>query len=87
MIIKIVNDTIEYNNLVFILLIFETYLHIINDNTFNLSITEKTKIIKITINKVIKLHAIRQINDVLYQRNNSQIMKIHKISIDSPILI
>ena len=66
MIIKVVNDTIEYNNLVFTLLVFEIYPHIINDDVFNLSIIERAKIIKITINKVVKIYARRQTNDVLY---------------------
>ena len=56
MIIKIVNDTIEYNNLVFTLLIFETYFRIINDDASSLFIIKKIKIIKITINEIIKLY-------------------------------
>ena len=56
MIIKIVNDTIEYNNLVFILLVFETYSHIINNDASILFIIEKVKIIKITINEIVKFY-------------------------------
>ena len=56
MIIKTVNDTVEYNNLVSILLVFETYSHIINDDIFSLFIIKKNKIIKITINEIVKLH-------------------------------
>ena len=59
MIIKVVNDTIEYNDLVFTLLIFETYPRIINDDAFNLFIIEKTKVIKITMNEVAKIHVKR----------------------------
>ena len=55
-IVKIVNDTIEYNNLVFILLVFETYPRIINDNALSLFIIEKIKIIKIAMNEVVKLY-------------------------------
>ena len=87
MAVKVVNDTTEYNNLVFTLLVFETYPHIINDNALNLFIIKRDKIIKITINEVIKLHARKQINNVLHQRNGSQIMKIHNSSIDFSILI
>ena len=86
-IIKIINDTIEYNNLVSTLLIFETYFRIINDNASSLFIIEKIKIIKIAINEVVKLYIKRQTNDALHQRNDSQIIKIYNISIDSPILI
>ena len=56
MIVKTVNDTIKYNNLVFILLIFETYIHIINDDALNLFIIKRIKIINIAINKVAKLY-------------------------------
>ena len=86
-IIKIVNDTIEYNNLVSTLLVFETYFHIINDDASSLFIIEKVKIIKITMNEIVKLHVKKQTINVLHQRNGSQIMKIHDISIDSSILI
>ena len=56
MIIKTVNDTTKYNDLVSTLLIFETYPRIINDDVSSLSITERAKVIKITINKVAKLY-------------------------------
>ena len=56
MIVKIVNDTVEYNNLVFTLLVFETYFRIINDDVSSLFIIEKIKIVKIAMNEIIKLH-------------------------------
>ena len=66
MIVKVVNDTAEYNNLVSVLLIFETYPRIINNDTSNLFIIKKVKIIKITINEVVKLYVKKQINNILY---------------------
>ena len=71
MIIKVVNDTVEYNNLVFTLLVFETYSRIINNNASSLFIIEKVKIIEITMNEIIKLYIKKQINNVLHQRNDS----------------
>ena len=59
MIIKVVNDTVEYNDLVSTLLVFGTYLRIINDDALSLFTTERAKVIKIIINKVVKLHARR----------------------------
>ena len=56
MIIKVVNDTIEYNGLVFTLLVFETYSRIINDDASSLFIIEKVKVIKITMNEIVKLY-------------------------------
>ena len=58
-IIKTINDTIEYNDLVFTLLIFETYLCIINDDASSLFIIERGKVIKIIINEVVKLYTRR----------------------------
>ena len=66
MIIKIINDIIEYNDLISILLIFEIFLRIINNDIFTLFIIKKIKIIKIIINEIIKLHVKRQINNILY---------------------
>ena len=87
MIIKIVNDTTEYNDLVFTLLVFETYFRIINNDISSLFIIERAKVIKITINEVVKLYVIRQTNDVLYQRNDFQIIKMHDTSIGFSMLI
>ena len=56
MTIKAVNDTIEYNDLVFTLLIFGTYSRIINDDALSLFIIERAKVIKIIMNEVVKLH-------------------------------
>ena len=86
-IIKTVNDTIEYNNLVFTLLIFETYSRIINNDISNLFIIEKVKIINIIMNEIVKLHIKKQINNVLYQRNDPQIIRIYNILINFSILI
>ena len=70
MTIKTVNDTVEYNDLVFTLLIFETYFRIINNDALSQFIIEKKKIIKIAINEIVKLHIKKQINNVLHQRND-----------------
>ena len=66
MTVKAINDTIEYNDLVSTLLIFETYSRITNDDVLNLFIIEKIKIINITMNKITKLYVKKQINNVLY---------------------
>ena len=86
-IIKVVNDIIEYNDLVSTLLVFETYFRIINDDALSLFIIEKVKVIKIAMNEIVKLYVKRQTINVLYQRNDPQIIKIHNNSIDSSILI
>ena len=59
MAIKVVNDTAEYNGLVSTLLVFGTYSRIINDDASNLFIIEKAKVIKITMNEIVRLHVKR----------------------------
>ena len=58
-IIKLINDIIKYNDLILILLIFEIFFYIINDDISTLSIIERAKVINIIIIKIIKLHAKR----------------------------
>ena len=81
------NDIIEYNDFVPILLIFETFPRIINDDTPTLSTTEKTKAINMVIIEMSKFHVTKQINDALYQRNGPHTIKMHNIPIDSPMLV
>ena len=59
MIVKAVNDIVEYNGLMPTLLIFETFPHITNNDTSTLSITDRVKAINIVITEVIKLHVKR----------------------------
>ena len=59
MVVKAVNDTAEYNDLISTLLVFETYPRIINDNVSSLFIIKKAKVIKITMNEIVKLHVKR----------------------------
>ena len=56
MVIKAVNNTVGYNDLVFILLVFGIFLRITNNDAFTLFITERTKIISITIAEISKFH-------------------------------
>ena len=59
MAIKAINDIVEYNNLILILLVFEIFSYIINDNILILSTIKRVKAINIVTIKVIKLYAKR----------------------------
>lgn len=87
MAIKAVNDTTGYNGLVPTLLVFETFPRITNDDTPTLSTTERAKAINITMTEIAKLHAKRQVNNALHQRNGPQTMRIHDTSIGSLVLM
>ncbi len=84
---KIINDSIELNDLISTLLVFEIYFPMIEMNASSFIIIQRTIAMKKTMNEVRKLHAIRQINDVLNTRNESTIILIHGLSLNSLVLI
>jgi hypothetical protein len=83
---KVINDSIELNDLISTLLIFEAYSRMIEMNVSSLTITQRAIAMKKTMNEVRKLHAIRQINDALNIRNDS-ISFIHDLSLNFLILM
>ena len=87
MAIKAVNDTAGYNGIIPTLLVFGTFPRITNDDAPTLSTTERAKAITIAMAEVAKLHAKRQVNDALHQRNGPQTMRMHDTPIGSPVLV
>jgi hypothetical protein len=83
---KVINDSIELNDLILILLKFDVYSRMIEMNVSSFSITQRTIAMKKTMNEVRKLHAIRQINDALSIKNDS-IPFIHNLSLNLLVLI
>jgi hypothetical protein len=83
---KIINDSIEFDELIFILLVFEVYFRMIKMNVSSLTIIQRiiamTKIMK----KVKKFNAIRQMNDALNTRNDSNFL-IYNLLLNSSMLI
>jgi hypothetical protein len=86
MIFKVINDSIELNDLISTLLVFEIYLWMIEMNVASFIITQRSIAMKKTMNEMRKLHAIRQINDPLNTRNDS-IFLTHDLSLNSLVLI
>jgi hypothetical protein len=87
MIVKAINDTIDSENSVFTLLIFEAYLrmHVMNFSTS--SITQRVMTIEKAMIEIRKFRAERQIVDVLNTRNDSIIISIHDLLPNSDVLI
>ncbi len=83
---KVINDSIEFNDLISTLLIFEAYLRMIEMNASSSTITQRAIAMKKTMNEIRKLHAIRQINDALNIKNDSTFL-IHNLSLNSLVLI
>ncbi len=87
MIVKAINDTIDSDDLMLILLIFEAYLcmHVMNSSIS--SITQRTMTIEKAMIEIRKFRVERQIIDVLNIRNNSIIISIHDLFLNSNVLI
>ncbi len=87
MIVKAINDTVDFDDLMLILLIFETYLrmHVMNSSTS--SITQRAMIIEKVMIEIRKFRAERQIINVLNIRNEFIVISIHDLFFNSNVLV
>jgi hypothetical protein len=87
MIVKAINDTVDSDDLMLILLIFETYprMHVMNPPTS--SITQRAMIIEKAMIEIKKFRAEHQIIDALNTRNDSIVISIHNLSLNSDVLV
>jgi hypothetical protein len=84
---KVINDSIEFNDLISTLLIFEIYFRMIEMNASSSIIIQRAIAMKKTMNEVRKFNAFRQMNDVLNTRNESFTSLIHDLSLNSQVLM
>ncbi len=77
---KVINDSIELNDLILTLIIFEIYSRVIEINVSSLTITQRIIVMQKIMKEVRELNAMRQMNDVLNTRNKSF------ITVGSPLL-
>jgi hypothetical protein len=87
MIVKAINDTVDSDDLMLILLIFETYfrMHVMN---FSISsITQRTMIIEKAMIEIRKFRVERQIVDALNIRNDSIVISIYNLSLNLNVLM
>ena len=87
MIFKIINNFVDLNELIFILLMFETYSKMIENDVSIFTIIQRAMIMRKVMKKVKKFIAFKQINDVLHDRNESFIDFIHALLFNSSILV
>jgi hypothetical protein len=83
---KVINDSIELNDLISTLLVFDVYFRMIEMNASSSTIIQRAIAMKKTMNEMRKLHATRQINDALNIKNGSNSL-IHNLSLNSLVLI
>jgi hypothetical protein len=84
---KAINDIIGPNRLVLTLLVYSAYLRITEYNLLLLSIAQRALAIKKAIVEVQKLQAKRQVNNALNARNRPNITTVHKLVLNSKVLI
>jgi hypothetical protein len=84
---KVINDSIELDELIFTLLVFDVYLRMIEMNVSSSTITQRAIAMKKTMKEVQKSIAIRQMNDALNTRNDFIIILIHELLLNSLVLI
>jgi hypothetical protein len=87
MIVKAINDTVDPDDLVLILLIFETYSRMHVMNLPAPSIIQRTMTIEKAMIEIRKFRAERQIADALNTRNDSIVIPIHDLSLNSNVLV
>ncbi len=87
MIVKAINDTVDSEELMLILLIFETYIRMHVMNLSTPSIIQRAMTIKKAMIEIRKFRAECQIVDVLNIRKDSIVTSIHDLSLNSDVLI
>jgi hypothetical protein len=87
MIVKTINDIVDFDELVSTLLIFDVYsrMHVMNSSIS--SINQRAMTIEKVMTEVRKFRAERQIANVLNTRNDFIIISIHDLSLNSNVVI
>ncbi len=84
---KALNDSIDLNDLVSILLVFDAYSRMIEMNVSFSTITQRSIAMRKAMKKVCKTITFRQINDALNMRNDSNTILIHDLLLNSLVLM
>ena len=84
---KTLNDSVNSNDLVSTLLIFDAYLRMIELNASSSTIIQRFIAMKRVMNEVRKMNASKQIRNALNTRNDSFTTMIHDLSLNSLILV
>jgi hypothetical protein len=87
MIVKAINDTVDPDELMLILLVFEAYLrmHVMDLSTS--SIIQRAMIIEKAMIEIRKFRVERQIADALNIRNDSIVISVHDLFLNSDVLV
>jgi hypothetical protein len=84
---KALNDSTDFDDFIFTLLVFEAYFRMIEIIDFSSTIIQRLIAMRKTMNEVRQLIVTRQLNDALNIRNDSFSILIHNLSLNSDVLV
>jgi hypothetical protein len=84
---KTLNDSIESDDLILTLLMFDAYFRMTKNDASSSTITQRAIAMRKAMNEIKRFMTIRRINDALNIRNESSITFIHDLSLNSQILV
>ncbi len=84
---KTLNDSVEFNELIFTLLVFEAYSRMIEMNALSSTIIQRFIAMRKAMNEFRKSIVARQMNDALNTRNDSFSILIHVLSLNFNVLV
>jgi hypothetical protein len=84
---KAFNDSTNFDDLIFTLFMFEAYFKMIEMNAFSLTITQRSIVMRKTMNEVQKLIVTSQLNDALNIWNDSFLILIHNLSLNFDVFV
>ncbi len=84
---KVLNDSIELDDLVPTLLVFEAYPRMTESDASSPTITQRVIVMKKAMNEIKRFMTIRRINDALNIRNESSTASLHDLSLNVSVLI
>ncbi len=86
-IFKTLNDSINFDDLIFTLFVFDAYLRTIEMNVSLSTIIQRFIAMRKAMNEIQKLIVIRQLNDALNIWNDSSSIVIYNLSLNSFVLV
>ena len=87
MIIKLINDSARFDELISTLLIFDTYLRIHEFDSWSFIVNQRVIAIRKIMNEIQKIQIERQINDALNTRNEFIMNLVHDLSLNPDVLM
>ena len=84
---KIINDSIDFHDLMFTLLIFDANSRMIELNVFFPNITQRAIAMRKAMDEIRRFNVTRQVNDALNTRNGPFTIHLHDLSLNASVLM